>query len=52
MSQDPTIQSHAVPKLSLLGCHDRTIGVVLASLGCLNSNEEWPSFTSHVIFEL
>ncbi|KAJ2896836.1 acid phosphatase [Zalerion maritima] len=34
--RDPTMQSSAPPKLSLLGCHDRTMGVVLASLGCLN----------------
>ncbi|KAF1949379.1 acid phosphatase [Byssothecium circinans] len=52
MLRDPTVQSNAPPRLSLLGCHDRTIGVVLASLGCLNGNEKWPPFTSHIIFEL
>jgi len=45
-------RSSAPPKLSLLGCHDSTISVTLASLGCLNSDEEWPPFTSHIIFEL
>ncbi|KAI5864417.1 histidine phosphatase superfamily [Durotheca rogersii] len=50
--RDPTVQPSAPPRLSLLGCHDRTIGVVLASLGCLDSNEKWPPFTSHIIFEL
>jgi acid phosphatase len=50
--RDPTLQSRAPPKLSLLGCHDRTIGIVLASLGCLDNNEKWPPFTSHIIFEL
>lgn len=52
MLRDPTVQSSAPPRLSLLGCHDRTIGVVLASLGCLDDNEKWPPFTSHIIFEL
>ncbi|KAI0188205.1 histidine phosphatase superfamily, partial [Xylaria flabelliformis] len=47
-----TVQPNAPPKLSIVGCHDRTIGVVLASLGCLNNNERWPPFTSHIIFEL
>ena len=46
------MQSSAPPRLSLLGCHDRTIGSVLASLGCLNSDEQWPPFTSHIVFEL
>ncbi|KAI0096878.1 histidine phosphatase superfamily [Nemania sp. FL0031] len=50
--RDPTLQSRAPPRLSLLGCHDRTIGIVLASLGCLDSNEKWPPFTSHISFEL
>lgn len=40
------------PRLSLIGCHDRTIGIVLASIGCWGGNEKWPGFTSHVIFEL
>ncbi|KAI0469197.1 histidine phosphatase superfamily [Xylaria cf. heliscus] len=52
MRRDCTLQSRAPPRLSLLGCHDRTIGIVLASLGCLDSNEKWPPFTSHIIFEL
>ncbi|KAI1305435.1 histidine phosphatase superfamily [Xylaria venustula] len=52
MLRDRTLQSRAPPRLSLLGCHDRTIGIVLASLGCLDSNEKWPPFTSHIIFEL
>ncbi|KAJ2989288.1 hypothetical protein NUW58_g3550 [Xylaria curta] len=52
MLRDPTLRSRAPPRLSLLGCHDRTIGIVLASLGCLDSNEKWPPFTSHIIFEL
>jgi acid phosphatase len=52
MLPDPTARSNAPPRLSLLGCHDRTIGVVLASLGCLDSNEKWPPFTSHIIFEV
>jgi acid phosphatase len=52
MPRDPTVQSNAPPRLSILGCHDRTIGVVLASLGCLDSDEKWPPFTSHIIFEL
>ncbi|KAI1848795.1 hypothetical protein JX265_013762 [Neoarthrinium moseri] len=46
------MRSGGPPKLSLLGCHDRTIGVVLASLGCLGDSEQWPPFTSHIIFEL
>ncbi|KAI0547075.1 histidine phosphatase superfamily [Xylaria curta] len=50
--QHSTIQQNSPPKLSIVGCHDRTIGVVLASLGCLDSNKRWPPFTSHVIFEL
>ncbi|TRX91506.1 hypothetical protein FHL15_007511 [Xylaria flabelliformis] len=48
----PTVQRNAPPKLSIVGCHDRTLGVVLASLGCLHNNEGWPLFTSHIIFEL
>jgi acid phosphatase len=40
------------PRLSLLGCHDRTIGAVLASIGCLDGDERWPAFTSHIVFEL
>ncbi|KAI0515097.1 histidine phosphatase superfamily [Xylaria bambusicola] len=50
--RDPVLQSRAPPRLSLLGCHDRTIGIVLASLGCLDSNEKWPPFTSHITLEL
>ena len=52
MPRDPTLPSREPPRLSLLGCHDHTIGRVLASLGCLDSNEKWPPFTSHIIFEL
>lgn len=52
MLQELSVQSNAPPRLSLLGCHDRTIGIVLASLGCLSRNEKWPPFTSHIIFEL
>ncbi|KAI8635121.1 histidine phosphatase superfamily [Xylariaceae sp. FL1651] len=37
MLQDPTLQSRAPPRLSLLGYHDRTIGIVLASLGFTTS---------------
>ncbi|KAK3387602.1 histidine phosphatase superfamily [Podospora didyma] len=52
MSQSPNAQSNAPPRLSLLGCHDTTIGRVLASLGCLDGCEKWPPFTSHISFEL
>ncbi|KAI0202386.1 histidine phosphatase superfamily [Astrocystis sublimbata] len=47
-----TAQPSSPPKLSIFGCHDLTIGVVLASLGCLESKERWPPFTSHISFEL
>lgn len=50
--QDSALQSCPPPRLSLSGCHDNTIGATLASLGCFNSDERWPAFTSHVIFEL
>ncbi|KAI1736028.1 histidine phosphatase superfamily [Xylaria scruposa] len=50
--RDLTVHSNTPPKLSIIGCHDRTIGTVLSSLGCLDSNERWPPFTGHVIFEL
>lgn len=46
------IGSRPPPRLSLLGCHDRTIGAVLASIGCLDVDERWPRFTSHIVFEL
>lgn len=38
-------------KLALSGCHDTTLGAVLASLGCFDQ-ESWPFFTSHIAFEL
>lgn len=46
------VESRPPPMLSLLGCHDRTIGAVLASLGCLGGDERWPRFTSYIVFEL
>ncbi|KAI1126979.1 histidine phosphatase superfamily [Nemania abortiva] len=42
----------APPKLSLLGSHDYAFGATLASLGCFDSLEKWPPFTSNIIFEL
>jgi acid phosphatase len=47
-------QSHSEEKhfkFALLGCHDTTIGGMLASLGCLDG-DKWPPFTSHIAFEL
>ena len=42
----------AVPvQFGLSGCHDTTLGGVLASLGAFE-NEKWPPFTSHIAVEL
>ncbi len=38
-------------KLAMSGCHDTTLGGVLASLGTFD-NEPWPPFTSHIAIEL
>ena len=38
-------------RLAVVGCHDRTVGVVLGSLGCFGG-ERWPGFVSWVGFEL
>lgn len=49
---DGGLRESSPPRLSLIGCHDRTIGVVLASIGCLDRGERSPGFTSYVMFEL
>lgn len=49
---DTASQSPPPPRLSLLGCHDHTIGAVLASLGCLDGDDSWPAFASHITLEL
>ncbi|KAI2630498.1 histidine phosphatase superfamily [Xylaria nigripes] len=38
-------------RLGLSGCHDTTIGGVLASLGAYE-NRKWPPFTSHIAIEM
>lgn len=50
--RDFAVQSSSPPRLSVSGCHDNTIGAMLASLGCFDSDARWPAFTSHIIFEL
>ncbi|KAF3929574.1 hypothetical protein ABW19_dt0207229 [Dactylella cylindrospora] len=45
-----TIGGELVPKLALMGCHDTTVGGVLASLGAFNWR--WPPYTSSVAVEL
>ncbi|KAI0096085.1 histidine phosphatase superfamily [Nemania sp. FL0031] len=49
---DSSLQLTAPPKLSLLGCHDFAFGGALASLGCLDSIDQWPPFTGNITFEL
>ena len=38
-------------KFGLSGCHDTSLGGLLASLGCFEG-EKWPPYTSHLAFEL
>jgi acid phosphatase len=38
-------------KLALSGCHDTTVGGLLASLGAFNM-DSWPPYTSHIAVEL
>ena len=38
-------------KFAMSGCHDTTLGGVLASLGAFEA-EEWPPYTSHVALEM
>lgn len=50
--EDSSVRARAPFRMPVLRCHDATIGATLASLGCFGGDERWPSFTSHVIFEL
>ncbi|CAD6581426.1 MAG: hypothetical protein ASARMPREDX12_000459 [Alectoria sarmentosa] len=38
-------------KFGLSGCHDTSLGGLLAGLGCFEG-EKWPPYTSHLAFEL
>lgn len=38
-------------KFGMSGCHDTTLAALLSSLGCFDG-EKWPSYTSHIAFEL
>ena len=40
-------------KMAISGCHDTTLGAVLASLGTFDGEEmRWPPYTSHIALEL
>lgn len=39
------------PRFAMHGCHDTTLGSMLASLGAFDG-EPWPPYTSHLAFEL
>ncbi len=38
-------------KMAMSGCHDTTLGAVMASLGAFNTGK-WPPYTSHIALEL